>query len=91
MDTLANSEDPNEMQHNAAFHQVLQCLLRFKQPSVAEIHNNLESSTFYPLKYKMGNPILYQYACKNPSGHKDKYMYTSTKRLRRDCNGTCIE
>ena len=27
MDTLANSEDPDEMQHNAAFHQVLHCLL----------------------------------------------------------------
>ena len=30
MDTLANSEDPDEMQHNAAFHQGLHCLLRFK-------------------------------------------------------------
>ena len=27
MGTLANSEDPDEMQHNAAFHQGLQCLL----------------------------------------------------------------
>ena len=26
--TLANSEDPDEMQHNAAFHQGLHCLLR---------------------------------------------------------------
>ena len=25
--TLANSEDPDEMQHNAAFHQGLHCLL----------------------------------------------------------------
>ena len=39
MDTLANSEDPDEMQLKAAFHQVLQCLLRVKQPSVIEIHN----------------------------------------------------
>ena len=45
MDTLANSEDPNEMQLKAAFHQVLQCLLRFEQYSVTEIHNNLEIST----------------------------------------------
>ena len=29
MGTLANSEDTDEMQHNAAFHQVLHCLLRF--------------------------------------------------------------
>ena len=33
MGPLANSEDPDEMQHNAAFHQGLQCLLRLKQPS----------------------------------------------------------
>ena len=26
--TLANSEDPDEMQHNAAFHQGLHCLFR---------------------------------------------------------------
>ena len=26
MGTLANSEDPDEMQHNAAFHQGLHCL-----------------------------------------------------------------
>ena len=26
MGTLVNSEDPDEMQHNAAFHQVLHCL-----------------------------------------------------------------
>ena len=35
---LANSEDPDEMQHNAAFHQGLfhqglHCLLRLKQHS----------------------------------------------------------
>ena len=34
--TLANSEDPNEMQHDAAFHQ---CLLGLKQPSGTEIHH----------------------------------------------------
>ena len=42
MGTLANSEDPDEMQHNAAFHQGLQCLLRLKQSSGTEIHHNLE-------------------------------------------------
>ena len=30
MGTLANSEDPDEMQHDAAFHQGLHCLLRLK-------------------------------------------------------------
>ena len=33
--TLTNSEDqdPDGMQHDAAFHQDLHCLLRLKQPS----------------------------------------------------------
>ena len=38
MGTLANSEDPDEMQQNAAFHQGLPCLPRLKQPSGTEIH-----------------------------------------------------
>ena len=36
MDTLANSEDPDEMSHNAAFHQGLHCLLRQNQSSEKE-------------------------------------------------------
>ena len=40
--TLANSEDPNEMQHNAAFHQRLHCLLRLKEPSRTEIPDNFD-------------------------------------------------
>ena len=31
MGTLTNSEDPDEMQHDAAFHQGLHHLLRLKQ------------------------------------------------------------
>ena len=34
METLANSKDPDEMQHIAAFHPDLNCLLRLKQSSV---------------------------------------------------------
>ena len=37
MGTLANSEDPEEMQHIAAFHQGLHCLLRLKRSSKKEI------------------------------------------------------
>ena len=58
MGTLANSEDPDEMQHHAAFHLGLHCLLGLKPPSGKEIHHNLETSTCDPFKYKMGNPIL---------------------------------
>ena len=33
MPSLANSEDPDEMPHHAAFHQGLHCLLSQKQSS----------------------------------------------------------
>ena len=58
--TLANSEGPDEMQHNAAFHQGLHLLAKLNKPSVTEMHYNLDTSTCDPLKYKMGklNSIL---------------------------------
>ena len=43
MGTLANSEDPDEMQHDAAFHQGLHCLLILKESSETEIYHNLEN------------------------------------------------
>ena len=50
--TLANSEDPDEMQHNAAFHLGLHCLLRLKQPSGTDINNKLETSSCNPFNTK---------------------------------------
>ena len=35
-----NREEPDEMQHYAAFHQGLHCLIRLKLPSGTEIHTN---------------------------------------------------
>ena len=67
MGTLANSEDPSEMQHNAAFQQDLHCLLRSKQPSGTEVHHNSETSTCDPLTYKMGNPMLIVSVCMGKS------------------------
>ena len=58
LDTLPNSEDPDEMWHNSAFHQGLHCLLRLKQHSGTEMHHNLEASTCDPLKYTKGSLIL---------------------------------
>ena len=49
MGTSANSEDPDEMKHNAAFHLGLHCLLRFQQPLGTVVHHNLENSTCDPL------------------------------------------
>ena len=37
MCTLTNSEDPDKMPHNAAFHQCLHLMLRSKQSSGTEI------------------------------------------------------
>ena len=54
MGTLANSDDPDEMQHNAAFHQGLHCFLTLKQPSETEIYHNLAKTKFDT----MGSPIL---------------------------------
>ena len=67
MGILANCEYPDEMQHNAAFHQDLHCLLRLKQPSGTEIHHGVETSTCDPLKYKMDNSILIMLICMGKS------------------------
>ena len=39
MGISANSEDPDEMQHNAAFHQGLHCLLRFNRSSGIKLYH----------------------------------------------------
>ena len=76
MGTLSNSEDQHEMQHNAAFHLGLHCLLRLKQLSVTNLHHNLETSICDPLNYKIGNPILIVSIC----------MSKSTRIQKRNCN-----
>ena len=53
MDTLANSEDPDEMAHKAAFHQGLHCLLRQNQSSEKEIQYIFEIITCDPPIYMM--------------------------------------
>ena len=62
MGTLANSEDPDEMQHNAAFNRFLHCLVRLKQLPVTKIIF-LEYFTCDPFKYKLDSP---KYVWKNP-------------------------
>ena len=60
MGTLESSDDPDEMQCNAAFHQGLHGLLRFKQPSRTEIYHHFETYTCDcdPLKYTMAYTIM---------------------------------
>ena len=72
MGTLAMSEDPDEMQQIAAFHQGMHCLLRLKHLSRTEIHHNLENSTCDPLKCKTETPyLLYQWVWENPYEYKE--------------------
>ena len=57
MCTLAKSEDPDEMPHNAAFHQGLHWLLSQNQISERKIqYLFLEIITFDPSIYTMDNP-----------------------------------
>ena len=65
--TLANNENPDEMQLYDAFHQGLHCLLRLKQPSGTDRHHNLENSSHDPLKYTVGSPILIVSICAGKS------------------------
>ena len=67
MGPLANCEDPDAMQHNAAFHQGLHILVRLKQTSRIEKHCNLENSTFDPLMFIMGTPMLIVSICMGKS------------------------
>ena len=56
MGTLANTEDPDEMQHN--FIRVFIVCSYQKTPSGTDTHHNLENSTCDPLKYTIGSCIL---------------------------------
>ena len=55
-DTVTNSEDPDEMHLNVAFHQGPHCLLRQKQSSEKEIQFYFEMITCDPLMYAMDLP-----------------------------------
>ena len=51
------------MQHDAAFHQGLHCLLRLKQLLGTDEHHNLENATCDPIEYTMGSHILIVSIC----------------------------
>ena len=53
MGTLANSEYPDEIEHNTAFHHGLHCLLRLKQPSGTDIHNKIGPVTQKKIQCKI--------------------------------------
>ena len=66
--TLANSEDPDEMQHNAAFYQGLHYLLiQKKQSSEKKIQFYLEIITCDPSIYTMKHPkFIVSYQVEEP-------------------------
>ena len=53
MCNLANSEDPDEIQHHGSFHQGLHCLPRQKQSSEKEMQYIFEIITHDPSIHKM--------------------------------------
>ena len=53
---MVNSEDPDEMPQNAAFHQGLHCLLRQNPSSERKIQYFQEIITYDPLVYTMEHP-----------------------------------
>ena len=53
---LANSEDPDEMPHDAAFHLGLHCLLRQKRSAEKEIQFLFGNITCDPSIYTMDHP-----------------------------------
>ena len=77
MGILTSSEDPDEMQHIAAFHLGLHCLLRLKQSSGTEIHN-LENSTGVPFKCTMDNPIFIVSICMRKSIRIQRVILTKS-------------
>ena len=55
------------MQHDAAFHQGLHCLLRSKLYFGTDVHHNLKISTCDPLKYTMSRSIIIVSICMGKS------------------------
>ena len=74
---MANSEDPDEMQHNAAFHQGLHCLLTSLG---TEMHHSLEILPVTPLSTKWTVPyLLYQYVWENLLDYKGLKLVTEVQ------------
>ena len=52
MSTFANSEDPDEMEHNAAFHQGLHCYVKVKKIS-------RQKKTIFVFNYNLTPLVMY--------------------------------
>ena len=75
MPTLANSEDPDVMLHNVAFHQGLHYLLRQRRSSEKEIYYNfyLEIISCGPSMYTM-DQLKFTTGISNQKDEKVEYI-----------------
>ena len=65
MSTFANSEDPDEMQHNNAFHQGLHCFVKVKKTFRQK--NQIFFENYNPIPLDMNNGLSHVY-CIKPEG-----------------------
>ena len=75
-DTLANSEDPDEMPHNVTDNITF----------MTEMHQNLECFTCDPSKCKMGNSILNLSTFLGKSTKMKRFNIMKEKNLLVNCN-----
>ena len=84
---LANSDDPDEMQHNAAFHQGLHCLLRLKHP-LGTKYIEISKLTCDPFKYRKDKSMLIVSICTKKSIRMNRVhiLRSKYKPLSKDKN-----
>ena len=83
---MANSEDPDEMLHKAAFHQGLKFALLVKIKTIFgdKKHHFIEILNGNLLDYKIHNNLLYQYEGLKIMGYGKTVMYNMYRlRVRR--------
>ena len=81
-----NSEDPEEMQHNATFHQGLHCLLGENGSSEKDIQLCLQYITFDPSIDTMNHPDFVKCSFMEYSNGLKRVKYTSIfSSLLMDC------
>ena len=98
VNTLAISEDLDEMPHNVAFHQGMHCLLRQNRPLKKEIQYFFGIIACDPSIYTMDHPdfITYSFMARSTSlkrvkvskGAKIRNRYNKAPHLTQDTYGT---
>ena len=88
MGTLTNSEDPDEMPHNAAFHQGSTLFVKVKLVTILRDRkrHNWELTSCDPLKYIMEKCILIAFIC---MGKSIRIKRVNKKRVNKICLQKC--